>query len=197
MKKHIENVKGGVEQFLNELSGKGIFVWADGRVYEGSYKNDKKDGFVGAAPVKSYPPNGYGLYDMSGNVAEWTSTAWEKANNNIVHDLNGQNYRRTPERGPEAKATDKSFKRKVIRGGSWKDISYFIFLFSFSYLGYWILVQKKYRIDLMKKYLYIPSGKSESGAILLGGIVFSIISILKTKGFKISSTVVLITSIID
>ena len=84
------------------------------------------DGGVYPVRADSYFPNDWGLYNMSGNVAEWTSTAWEKANNNIVHDLNGQNYRRTPERGPEAKATDKSFKRKVIRGGSWKDIAYFI-----------------------------------------------------------------------
>ena len=40
--------------------------------------------------------------------------------------MNGQNYRNTPERGPEARATDKSFKRKVIRGGSLKDVAYFI-----------------------------------------------------------------------
>ena len=34
-------------------------------------QNTKEDGFVGTAPVKSYPPNGYGLYEMSGNVWEW------------------------------------------------------------------------------------------------------------------------------
>ena len=32
---------------------------------------DEKDGFAGIAPVKSFPPNGYGLYDMAGNVWQW------------------------------------------------------------------------------------------------------------------------------
>lgn len=84
------------------------------------------DGGVYPVRADSYFPNDWGLYNMAGNVSEWTSTAWEVANNSIVHDLNGENYRRIPERGPEAKATPISMKRKVIRGGSWKDVAYFI-----------------------------------------------------------------------
>src|SRR5262249_14136458 len=58
------------------------FVWGDefmprgkfmANVWEGKfpYKDTGEDGFIGTSPVKSFPPNGYGLYDMSGNVWQW------------------------------------------------------------------------------------------------------------------------------
>jgi formylglycine-generating enzyme required for sulfatase activity len=57
---------------------------------------------------------------MAGNVAEWTSNAFEESAYNFSHDLN-TNYEY------EAKQTDPIvLKRKVIRGGSWKDIGYYL-----------------------------------------------------------------------
>jgi formylglycine-generating enzyme required for sulfatase activity len=73
-----------------------------------------------AAKVGSFPPNDYGLYDMSGNVAEWTSSAYHESNYSFVNDLN-------PSYNYNSKSNDPQIMtRKVIRGGSWKDQKYFI-----------------------------------------------------------------------
>ena len=78
------------------------------------------DGGVRTVPVGSYDPNDYGLYDMAGNVAEWTANAYDENSYTFYHDI-------MPSYTYNAKATDPSVKkRKVIRGGSWKDISYFL-----------------------------------------------------------------------
>lgn len=70
--------------------------------------------------VGSFDPNPYGVYDMAGNVAEWTSTAFFEAGYNIIDDYN-------PEIQYDARPDEPAvMKRKVIRGGSWKDIAYFI-----------------------------------------------------------------------
>ena len=67
-----------------------------------------------------FDPNPFGLYDMAGNVAEWTSTAFFEAGYETVNDIN-------PELQYDAKTDDPPvMKRKVIRGGSWKDMAYFI-----------------------------------------------------------------------
>lgn len=48
------------------------------------YLNTKEDGFEGLAPVKSFPANGYGLYDMGGNVWNWCSD-WYRPDTNVLN----------------------------------------------------------------------------------------------------------------
>jgi formylglycine-generating enzyme required for sulfatase activity len=76
----------------------------------------------GFYPVKaySYNPNGYGLYCMSGNVAEWTETAFDESVYEFSHDLNPEYRYYAMDWDPPA------LKRKVIRGGSWKDVGYYL-----------------------------------------------------------------------
>ncbi len=97
---------------------KGCFL-ANFKPLRGNYT---ADGGLKAIKVRSYNPNNYGLYDMAGNVAEWTSTVYEEMSNSYTHDMNSDNSRSTE----QMEGKEDEFKRKVIRGGSWKDISYFI-----------------------------------------------------------------------
>lgn len=76
-------------------------------------------GFI-TLPVGTYSPNDYGLYDMAGNVAEWTANAYDESAYTFMHDMN-------PDYKYNAKPNDPpALKRKVVRGGSWKDIGYFL-----------------------------------------------------------------------
>lgn len=78
------------------------------------------DGGIKPVQVGSYEPNDYALYDMAGNVAEWTSSAFDESAYAFTHDLN-------PDYRYDAKPQDApALKRKVIRGGSWKDIGYYL-----------------------------------------------------------------------
>jgi sulfatase modifying factor 1 len=82
--------------------------------------NYPEDGGLYTVKADAYFPNDYGLYNMAGNVAEWTSSAFYENAYSFLHDLN-------PDIRFDAKDTDpKAWKRKVIRGGSWKDIAFFI-----------------------------------------------------------------------
>lgn len=70
--------------------------------------------------AKSFDPNDYGLYDMAGNVSEWTSSSYDELGYLTLTDFNPQNQY-------DAKESDSpALKRKVIRGGSWKDVKYFL-----------------------------------------------------------------------
>jgi len=100
-----------------------IFTWGNELIsskdlnsWEGTfpYINSEKDGYYFTAPVKSYPGNGYGLYDMAGNVWEWCSD-W--------YDYNY--YEKQKSLSVNPKGPSKSFDpqqpytmKRVLRGGS-------------------------------------------------------------------------------
>ena len=95
----------GGQMMANFKSGRGDYV---------------EDGYAYTAPVNSFFANDFGLYDMAGNVAEWTSSTFNESASSFVHDLN-------PTYRYDAKESDpESLKRKTIRGGSWKDVGYFL-----------------------------------------------------------------------
>ena len=95
-------------------SDKGCF-YANFKPDEGNYT---RDGHIITSRVGSYAPNDFGLYDMAGNVSEWTSTAYTESVSKLTSDLN-------PEYRYDAAVEDPyKMKRKIVRGGSWKDVSH-------------------------------------------------------------------------
>ncbi|GAB6011642.1 T9SS ring complex lipoprotein PorK/GldK [Viscerimonas tarda] len=95
---------------------KGCFM-ANFKPGDGNYT---KDGNLITSRVASYVPNRFGLYDMAGNVAEWTSTTYNESGGLSMNDMNPEyNYN-------AAKEDPYSIKKKVIKGGSWKDVGMFI-----------------------------------------------------------------------
>ncbi|MGB1216604.1 MAG: SUMF1/EgtB/PvdO family nonheme iron enzyme [Saprospiraceae bacterium] len=82
--------------------------------------NYPEDGGLYTVKADAYFPNDYGLYNMAGNVSEWTVTAYDENAYSFIHDLN-------PDMRYDATEDDAlAQQRKVIRGGSWKDISFFL-----------------------------------------------------------------------
>jgi formylglycine-generating enzyme len=95
-----------------------VFAWGDEHFPEGKamanswqgefpWQNLKLDGYEGTSPVGSFPPNGYGLLDMTGNVWEWTTDAFT---------MDGE-----PETAccaPTPLLAGETYPRKVIKGGS-------------------------------------------------------------------------------
>jgi formylglycine-generating enzyme len=72
------------------------------------WQNLKIDGYEGTSPVGSFPPNGYGLFDMTGNIWEWTADAF----------TNGAVAAEKPCCAPRHLSAVEQFPRKVIKGGS-------------------------------------------------------------------------------
>ena len=86
--------------------------------WEGEFPvdNTQADGFEKSAPIKTYPPNGYGLYEISGNVWEWTSDWYSSQyyqyckENSITNNPKGPNEAFNP--------NNPYIDERVIRGGS-------------------------------------------------------------------------------
>ena len=82
--------------------------------------NYPEDGGFYTVRADAYWPNDFGLYNMAGNVAEWTSSLYYEGAYNFQHDMNADiRYNAIENDAPR-------MKRKVIRGGSWKDVGYFL-----------------------------------------------------------------------
>jgi sulfatase modifying factor 1 len=92
------------------------FPWGDELEPDGEYRmnvwqgtfpteNTRADGFVGTAPVDAFAPNGFGLYNMTGNVWEWCADFYDPGY-----------YRNSPGRDPKGPANG---LHRVMRGGSY------------------------------------------------------------------------------
>jgi formylglycine-generating enzyme len=120
-----------------ELAARGgldgaAFTWGDeprpdGRLmanhWNGDFpwRNTLADGFARTSPVRSFPPNGYGLFDMAGNVWEWTIDWYTEQHPNDADQPCC--VPRNPVGGPRAGSIDPAqpqfpIPRKVIKGGS-------------------------------------------------------------------------------
>jgi formylglycine-generating enzyme len=110
-----------------DFTGK-LYPWGDSfqpsgkwmaNTYPGHFPNTDSgdDHYVGIAPVEEFPPNGYGLYDMAGNVWEWTADYFTQRHPGET--ANACCVPRNPRvDGDAAPRPGERFPRKVIKGGS-------------------------------------------------------------------------------
>lgn len=107
--------RGGIEG--GSYPWGGPYVISDTGCFMANFKPQRGDYAADAAlytvEAKSYEPNDYNLYNMAGNVSEWTNSSYDPSSYDYVSTMN-------PNGG------DGGNERKVIRGGSWKDVAYFL-----------------------------------------------------------------------
>jgi formylglycine-generating enzyme len=82
--------------------------------------NYSADGGLYTVKAGAYHPNDYGLYNMSGNVSEWTITPYIANAYGAAADLSPDIRFRSSDTDPLY------YKRRVLRGGSWKDVAYYL-----------------------------------------------------------------------
>jgi sulfatase modifying factor 1 len=93
----------------NTTSDRGCFL-ANFKPVRGNYA---VDGALYTVEVQSFNANDYGLYNMSGNVSEWTNSSFNSSSYYMGSTMNSN-------------VEDRKNKRKIIRGGSWKDVAYYL-----------------------------------------------------------------------
>ncbi len=91
------------------MNDRGCFM-ANFKPLRGDYAADQA---LYTVEAKSFEPNDYGLFNMAGNVSEWTNSSYDAGSYEYVSSMN-----------PNSSMSDNN--RKVIRGGSWKDVAYFL-----------------------------------------------------------------------
>lgn len=109
---------GQIYVWGNELNPGGKWM---ANIYEGDFpvKDSGADGFIGIAPVAQFPPNGYGLYDMAGNVWQWVND-WYRPDTYARMKLAGGGAIVRNPLGPESAydPAEPDEKKRVHRGGS-------------------------------------------------------------------------------